>query len=88
VVASWFREREAHDENVRLVREFDDGGLEAVVTGRLASNGDAHELMSFLLGLGPNVEVLEPQEIRDRVARELTTATERSAWSQSNKPEA
>jgi predicted DNA-binding transcriptional regulator YafY len=54
VVASWFRERETHDENVRMVREFNDGGLEAVVTGRLASNGDAHELMSFLLGLGPN----------------------------------
>jgi predicted DNA-binding transcriptional regulator YafY len=76
-VAAWFREREAHDENVRLVREFDDGGLEAVVTGWLAANGDAHELMSFLLGLGPNVEVLEPQEIRERVARELKAAAGR-----------
>ena len=76
-VAFWFQERREHDENVSVVREFDDGGLEAVVRGRLAQGGDAHELLSFLLGWGHNIEVLEPVSIRERVAKDLEAAAGR-----------
>ena len=51
--------------------------LEVVVTGRLAANGEAHELLSFLLGWGGKVEVLEPAAIRRRLADELRRAARR-----------
>ncbi|MEX2534473.1 MAG: WYL domain-containing protein [Trueperaceae bacterium] len=76
-VAGWFQEQREHDENVSVVQEFDDGGLEVVIRGRLAEGGDAHELLSFLLGWGHNVEVLEPESVRERVARDLGVAAER-----------
>jgi predicted DNA-binding transcriptional regulator YafY len=77
VVANWFREREARDDNVLVVREFDDGGLEALVTGRAAAGGDPHEMVSFLLGFGPSIEVLEPERVRKRVAADLRAAASR-----------
>ena len=76
-VASWFHERQEVDANLRVVAELPGGRLEVVVTGRLAANGDAHELMSFLLGWGGKIEVLEPAAIRQRVAEELRQAARR-----------
>ena len=78
-VSHWFHEREGSDSNISIQSEFDDGGLEVMVTGRLAANGDAHELLSFLLGWGANIEVLEPDYIRKRVAEDLQAAAARYA---------
>jgi predicted DNA-binding transcriptional regulator YafY len=76
-VANWFRERESHDQSVMVLREFDHGGVEALVTGRTAAGGDPHEMVSFLLGFGPSIEVLEPERVRQRIAADLLSAAER-----------
>lgn len=76
-VASWFRELREDDENVSVVGEFEDGGLEAVVRGRLAEGGDVHELLPFLLSWGQAIEVLEPETVRRKVASELESAAAR-----------
>lgn len=76
-VASWFYEQQDVDANLRVLAEHPDGRLEVVVTGRLAANGEAHELLSFLLGWGGKVEVLEPAAIRRRLADELRRAARR-----------
>lgn len=76
-VANWFRERSAHDENVEVVRELDDGSIEALITGRATSEGDPHEMVSLLLGFGASVEVLEPDNVREKVAAEHLRAAER-----------
>lgn len=78
-VAFWFHERAGREQNLRIAREFDDGGLEVRLTGNLAAGGDAHELLSFLLGWGPRIEVLGPPAIRERVREELARAVERYA---------
>jgi predicted DNA-binding transcriptional regulator YafY len=76
-VAFWFHERQEHDHNISITRQFDDGGLEVTISGRMAANGEGHELVSFLLGWGSNIEVLAPAHIRERVASDLRAAAER-----------
>ncbi len=73
-VAFWFREHRGREPSLTIEREHDDGALDVDLHGRLAAGGDLHELTSFLLGWGAQVEVLGPPEIRARVADELARA--------------
>ena len=76
-VAFWFRERRSDGPDLRIADEEPDGSLLVDVHGHLAADGDPHELLSFLLGWGPAVEVTDPPEVRARVARELRAAADR-----------
>ncbi len=76
-VAFWFRERRSQGPDLRIVEEEPDGALQIDVHGHLDTDGDPHELLSFLLGWGPLVEVLDPPEVRTRVASELRAAAAR-----------
>lgn len=69
-VAPWFVERQEIDRNVEVVSQEEDGSLRVVLRGRLAKNGEAHELLAFILGWGSKVEALEPASIRERIAAE------------------
>ena len=75
-VAFWFFEQAGRERALRIVDEREDGGLEVEVLANLAVGGDVHELLSFLLGWGPKVEVLSPPDVRERVRDELAAAVE------------
>ena len=78
-VASWFLEQQEVDRNVEVASEADDGSLEVVLRGRLAKDGDAHELLAFILSWGSKVEAIAPAAIRERVAAEAAAALQRYA---------
>lgn len=76
-VAAWFEERQDFDRNIEVVSEAEDGSLNVVLRGRLAKDGDAHELLAFILSWGSKVEALEPLAIRERLAAEAKAALAR-----------
>ncbi|MEX2500925.1 MAG: WYL domain-containing transcriptional regulator [Trueperaceae bacterium] len=76
-VAFWFRERRADGPDLQVTDEAADGSLTVEVHGNLAADGDLHELLSFLLGWGPKIEVLDPPQVRERIATELRAAAAR-----------
>lgn len=76
-VANWFLEQERVDRSIQVAGRGDDGSLDVRLKGRLAKDGDAHELLSFILGWGSMVEVLEPATVRERVASELSMTSGR-----------
>lgn len=67
--ARWIRERGWHPS--QRIEEREDGGLVLRLT--VASEDD---LVRWVLGYGRHVEVLEPAELRERVAEELRAAAE------------
>lgn len=73
-VASWFLERCEVDRSIEVAGSGPDGSLDVRLKGRLAKDGDAHELLSFILGWGSMVEVVGPPAVRDRVAAEMASA--------------
>jgi len=78
-VAAWFVEQQEFDRNIEVVGEEADGSLRVVLRGRLAKDGDAHELLAFILSWGSKVEALEPASVRERLASEARAALERYA---------
>jgi len=78
-VAFWFREHRGREPSLAIAREHDDGSLDVDLHGHLAAGGDLHELLSFLLGWGARIAVLDPPEIRARVADEVGRAARRYA---------
>jgi len=56
------------------VAEEEDGSHRVVLRGRLAKDGDAHELLAFVLSWGSKVEVLEPASMRERLVAEARAA--------------
>ncbi len=73
-VASWFVEQQEYDRNIEVVAEEEDGSHRVVLRGRLAKDGDAHELLAFVLSWGSKVEVLEPASMRERLVAEARAA--------------
>jgi predicted DNA-binding transcriptional regulator YafY len=67
-VAFWFEESDDRDQGLEIVARHDDGSLDVDVIGQRAADGDAHELVSFLLSWGPLIEVLAPDDVRTRIA--------------------
>ena len=81
-VAFWFREHRGREPSLTIVGENRDGTLEVDLHGHLAADGDVHELLSFLLGWGPRIEVLDPPHVREHVAAALRDAAQ--VYDQSN----
>jgi len=73
-VASWFLEQQEVDRSVEVAGRRPDGSLDVRLKGRLSKDGDAHELLSFILGWGSMVQVMGPVAVRDRVAAEVAAA--------------
>lgn len=73
-VAFWFHEHRNDEPTFHIASTEPDGNLIVDVVGRRAAGGDVHELLSFLLGWGERIEVLEPMDIRNRIAHELRAA--------------
>ncbi len=73
-VAFWFEEQRADQPRFSILEHHQDGSLTVEVVGQRAAGGDVHELLSFLLGWGKRIEVLEPPDIRERVIQELRDA--------------
>ena len=76
-VAFWFREHRGCEPSLTIVAEGDDGALDVDLHGHLAADGDLHELLSFLLGWGPRIEVIDPPAVRERVAAAFREAAAR-----------
>ena len=73
-VAFWFHEHRSDEPTFEVVATEANGDLVVDVMGQRAAGGDVHELLSFLLGWGERIEVLDPPDIRERVAEELHRA--------------
>ncbi len=73
-VAPWFEEQQEVDRNLEVRERRADGSLEVCISGRLAKGGEAHELLSFILGWGSMIEVIEPRSVRERVAAEAAAS--------------
>lgn len=74
-VAPWFEEQAEVDRSIEVLARHEDGSLEVGLKGRLAKDGEAHEILSFVLGWGPKVEVISPRSVRERVAAEVAAAS-------------
>ena len=75
--AFWFEEHRGREPALTIVNRHEDGGLDVDVHAELAADGDVHELLAFLLGWGPMIEVVRPAFVRARVAEALRAAAER-----------
>ena len=71
--APWFREHRGREPRLRIVGE-NEGGLEVELYGHLAADGEVNEMLAFLLGWGPMIEVLAPSAVRARVASAVRDA--------------
>ncbi len=69
-MAAWIRSRQWHAS--QRISQLADGYLKL----SLRASGDA-DLVNWILGFGPSVEVLGPPALRDRVAAELRAAADR-----------
>lgn len=69
-VAAWFLEQQVVDRSLEVLERREDGSLQVCLKGRLAKGGEAHEILSFILGWGSTVEVIAPASVRDRVVQE------------------
>lgn len=72
--ADWFREQRHRDPAVRIVDDLGHDGLIATLHGHIGSDGEPNEMLSFLLGWGPLIEVMTPDTVRERVARAVRDA--------------
>ena len=71
--APWFREHRGREPRLRIVGE-NEGGLKVELYGHLAADGEVNEMLAFLLGWGPMIEVLAPSAVRARVASAVRDA--------------
>lgn len=75
--AFWFEEHRGREPALTIVDRRTDGSLDVDVHAELAADGDVHELLAFLLGWGPMIEVVRPAFVRERVAEALRDAAAR-----------
>ena len=72
--ADWFRERSDRDPALEVEDDRGEDGLIATLRGQIGADGEPNEMLAFLLGWGPLVEVLAPDTVRARVARAVQSA--------------